>query len=351
MRNASSFVVIAFAIWIIATPTANAQTAEAETLFREGLRLSKEENYEEACEKFEASERLEPRYSTEINLGICRGKLGQFASAWAMYLKAASTAKRANDNKRSAHAKELAAGIADQLVYLTISVPGDAVDDLDELVIKRGKTPIDRALWDQKVPVDPGEYTITAVSPGYKKWSDKVTIKTKNRIIEVPPLEKKASGDGDGDADRGDGDGDGDGDDGGDGDRGSGRGGDRRDRDRVSTPEVGPRKYRTEAITLAVIGTGALVLGTSFGLYGLSLQKKSDELCPEVKCTDSYGVALNKTARTDALVANISWGLGGAALITAGILWWVGKPTATDRVTIAPTIDRDGAGFAIGGQF
>jgi len=329
-------------------PTASAQTAEAETLFREGVRLMKDGNYEEACEKLEASERIEPKFTTEMNLGGCREQLGQVASAWAMYLKAASSAKRINDERRSAEAKKRASAIADKLVYLTITVPGDAVDDLDELVIKRGKTPIDRALWDQKVPVDPGEYTITAVSPGYKKWSDNVTIKTKNRIVEVPPLEKKESGEG-----GGDGDGDGGG---GDGDRNGGsdrRDDDRRDgdKDRPPVPLLATNKYRTQTITLAVIGGGAVILGTSFAVYGLSLQKQSNELCPDIKCSDSYAVALNKTARTDALVANISWGVGGAALITAGILWWVGKPTPTDRVTIAPKIDRDGAGFAIGGRF
>lgn len=330
MRTASSCVVVALAIWIAAPTTASAQTAEAEVLFREGQRLMKLERYAEACEKFEASERVEPASGTELNLARCREKNGQTASAWAMYLKAAASAKKSKNEVRAAEAKDRANELADHLVYLTIEVPSDA--QLDELVVKRNKVTLDRGLWDQKVPVDPDEYTISAEAPGYKKWTETVTVKTKNRVIEVPPLEKRK----------------------GPGDEQTETDGEERDDKEPERPAKGPvtgQKYRTEAITLLVIGGGGIVLGTSFGLYGRSLEQQSDQLCPSVRCSDSYGVALNKTARTDALVANISWGLGGAALITAGVLWYVGRPSSGDRVTIAPVVDRSGAGLALGGSF
>jgi hypothetical protein len=305
----------------IAAP-ATAQTPEAEVLFREGQRLMKEEQYSEACEKFEASERIEPASGTELNLALCREKNGQTASAWVMYLKAAASAKKFKNEDRAAEAKDRANKIADQLVYLTIEVPGDA--EVDGLVIKRNKTIIDHELWDQKVPVDPDEYTITADAPGYKKWSDTVTVKTKNRVVEIPVLEKRKKSPSDDD----------------------------RERDVDEKPKlVHVQKYRTAAIALAVIGGGGLALGTGIGLYARNQEEQSDLLCPSVQCSDPDGVALNQRARSAALAANISWAVGGAALITAGIVWYAGQPSDDDRVSVVPVVGDDGAGVAVGGRF
>lgn len=318
MRIASSCVVAALAMSIAAPLTATAQTPEAEVLFREGQRLMKEEQYPEACEKFEASERIEPASGTELNLALCREKNGQTASAWAMYLKAAASAKKSKNEDRAAEAKERANKLADELVYLTIEVPGDVV--VDGLVIKRNKTVIDRGLWDQKVPVDPDEYTISAEAPGYKKWSDTVAVKTKSKVVEIPVLDKRKGSPDDRETKRPD-----------------------------EAPQApGRQKYRTEALTLAVIGGGALVLGTGIGLYARNQEEQSDLLCPNVQCSDPEGVALNQRARSAAVATNVSWALGGAALIAAGIVWYVGRPTA---VTIAPVANEDGGGVTLGGRF
>ena len=319
MRIASSCVVTALAMTIAAPATA--QTPEAEVLFREGQRLMKEEQYSEACEKFEASERIEPASGTELNLALCREKNGQTASAWAMYLKAAASARKSKNEDRASEAKERANKLADQLVYLTIEVPGDV--EVEGLVIKRNKTIIDHALWDQKVPVDPDEYTITAEAPGYKKWSDTVTVKTKSKVVEIPVLEKRKTP--------------------------PGEGKEPPDRREEQPTTVHVQKYRTAAITLAVIGGGGLVLGTGIGLYARNQEEQSDLLCPNIQCSDPDGVALNQRARSAALGANISWALGGAALIAAGIVWYVGQ--SDDQVSVAPVVSDDGAGVTVGGRF
>jgi hypothetical protein len=258
-----------------------------------------------------------------MNLGACHEQLGHTATAWAMYLKAASTAKR-TDDARGKNAKKKASEIEDKLVYLTIDVPPEA--ELDDLVIKRNKVVIDRGLWNTKIPVDPDDYTISARAKGYKTWSDTVTIKTKNKVVEIAPLEKRAETE--------------------------------EEEPEQEPPHREPvvvvghgRRYQTEAITLAVIGGGGLVLGTGFGIYGRSVQSQAETLCPNPKCGDAYAVQLNKSARVDALVANISWGIGGAALIAAGIVWYVGAPTASSTVSVVPVVGGDRAGLAVGGQF
>src|SRR6187549_3181233 len=79
---------------------ANAQSAGAEALFREGRRLIKEGKLDQGCAKLAASEKLESSVGTLLNLGDCREKLGQTATAWAAFRKAEAMAKRAGDDHK-----------------------------------------------------------------------------------------------------------------------------------------------------------------------------------------------------------------------------------------------------------
>jgi serine/threonine-protein kinase len=318
MRIAPSCI-IAVAVVLAGSPHARAQTAEAETLFREGKRLMKKGDIPAACEKLEASEHLEPEIGTELNLGDCREKNGQTASAWAMFIKAAETAKHAGDDERAAEAKKRAHALEDQLVYLTIRVPDDSA--LDDLVVKRNGEAIDRALWNQRVPIDPDEYKISAEAPNHKTWSETVTVKSKDREIEVPRLvrEKKPP----------------------------------HHKEAVAVTPTGPtpRRFRTATIAVGAIALAGLATGTGFAVYADSVESQSDSLCKGQQCTDPHGYDLNKTARTDALIANISWGVGGVAAIGTLALWWIGRPTSGETMSVIPMIGGDRAGLAVGGRF
>ncbi|NVB77172.1 MAG: hypothetical protein HOV81_02150 [Kofleriaceae bacterium] len=320
MKTATSFV-IALAVALAAAP-AHAQTAEAEALFREGKRLMKKGEIAEACDKFEASERLEPTVGTELNLADCREKNGQTASAWAMFVKAAAGAKRADDDKRASEARRRADALDSKLVYLTIEVPEDS--RVDELVIKRNDVALDAAQLDQRVPVDPGDYTISAEAPGYKRWSERVTVRTKNKKIEVPPLEKKQR---------------------------KARDADEEDREPVDAKPAPRRRFTAVAITLGVVGLGAAGAGVGFGLAAKDLESRSDNLCPTTDCADPAGIDLNKRARRDALFANIGFVAGGVAIAGAVALLVVGTPEHDNRVSVVPTVSSDQVGFALGGTF
>ncbi|MBK7777474.1 MAG: hypothetical protein IPI43_25675 [Sandaracinaceae bacterium] len=74
--------------------------AAAEALFREGRRLMEEGNYDEACPKFEASNRLDVAVGTLLNLGVCWEQGGRLASAWATFLEAAALAARTGSPER-----------------------------------------------------------------------------------------------------------------------------------------------------------------------------------------------------------------------------------------------------------
>jgi hypothetical protein len=317
---------IALAISIATIGSARAQTAEAETLFREGKKLIKAGKTAEACEKFEASDRLEPTAGTELNLGRCREKLGQLTSAWAMYVKAAGNSKR-GDPKKYDEAKKRAAALEKKLIYLTISVPADSA--IDELIIRRNGTSIDRALWNQPTPVDPNDYTIAAEAPGHTPWSVTIAVKTKNKTVDVPKLEAVPT-----------------------------KAVEPKPEpvEAIATPEPTrrkpvvehePRKYKSTVTALGVVAGGAFVIAIGAGLYANHLESESDKLCPMPLCADPHGVDLNGSAHTYGWIANGGWALGGLAAVGAITAWFVGAPT--DSVAIVPTLDH--AGLAVVGHF
>jgi hypothetical protein len=335
----TSIAVAVTSVLALAAP-ARAQSAEAETLFREGKRLLKSGQIAQACDKLDASDRIEPTAGTELNLADCRERNGQLATAWAMFVKAASAFKHADaDGKREAEARRRAAALEPQLIYLTIEVPEDA--HVTGLVIKRNDTPFDPALWDQRVPVDPGDYRITGEAPGYEPWSTSITMKTKSRKVEVPLLGKRVES--------------------------------RRTESapvdptpRLAGPATTseapavhraaatPSRFtgrRTVAVVLTAAGVAAVGASVGFGLHANSLQDDSDALCPGTACADPHGVDLNHSARSSALYANIGLAAGGALIVTAAVLWFTGAPAARDAVSVIPQLDGDHVGVSVARGF
>ena len=321
----------AFAITMAFAAPARAQSAEAETLFREGKRLMKKGQIAQACDKLDASDRLEPTDGTELNLADCREKNGQLATAWAMFVKAAASAKHAGNSDREAEARRRAAALEPRLIYLTISVPEES--RVEGLVIKRNETVIDPELWDQRVPVDPDEYQISGEAPGYEPWSTSVIVKTKSKKIELPVLDKRpapkraappANASESSEAH----------------DAGAAR--------PAPSGLTGARKL---SIVLAVASIAAAGGGVGFGLKATSVENQANMICPASACGDAHGVDLNKTARRDALYANIGFVAGGAAIVGAAVLWFAGSPKSRETVSVVPTLDADRVGISFARSF
>jgi len=285
-----------------------------------------------ACKKLEASDKLDPSAGTELNLADCRTKTGELATAWGMFVKAAASAKRVHDDKKESEARRRAAELESQLVYLTIKVPED--NRVDELVVKRNRDVVDPALWGERVPIDPGDYTIAARAPGHEPWSTQITIEKKDKTVVVPALEASEPSD---PADH-------------DHEHERHRRA-RTDDDTDPDPEAPHgRRFTAATVTLAVVGGGALVGAIAFASAASSLENESDALCPAAGCGDPHGYDLNRRARRDALVANIGFGVGGAALVGAAIFLFAGAPSHhAAKVAIVPA--NTGLGLAVGGHF
>ena len=320
MRIATSLLVVA----VVAT-TAHAESPEAEALFRQGKKLMKQKSFAAACDKFDASERIEPRIGTELNLGDCLARIGKNASAWASFIKAAQTAQRNQDRDREAEASKRAKVLEPKLVYLTISVPSL----VPRLVVHRNDTVVDRAMFDQPVPVDPDDYTIVAEAPDHERWHQTIIVGAKNQTIEVPRLTPIAE---------------------------PPRTANPPPTDKppplvVSpTPPAEPSSLtpsRKRAAGLGLLGLAAVGIGVIFGMQANSAEQQSDVLCPTVRCNDTSAIDLNQRARTYGLVADIGI-IGGSAMVAGAVVWWIaGRPGRRDKIAIVPSTN----GIAILGRY
>jgi len=333
-------VLVIAAVAVLPRP-ARAQSPAAEQLFREGKRLMAKGDTAPACEKFEASERIEPAAGTELNLALCRETNGQIASAWATYIKTATTAKKTGDARREATARKKVAELEPRLIYLTITVPASARGT--GLVVKRDDTVVEPAEWDQRTPVDPAEYTVSAEAPGYKPWSTSVVVKTRSKTVDVPELEKlpevqreppRAAG-------------------------GAAAAG-ARERDAEDTKaHPAPSRWtgkRKLSLALVAVGVAAGGAGIALGLHANSLEDQSDQLCNHPTCHSPDAVDLNHSARRYALAANIGYAVGGAAVVGAAVLWLFGAPHSPERsrpddTAMIPILDAGRVGFAFARSF
>jgi hypothetical protein len=106
-------------------------------------------------------------------------------------------------------------------------------------------------------------------------------------------------------------------------------------------------------IALAVGGIGAVaaVGGVVLGLQARQLDRDTYALCPSPTspCPKALEANdLNRRARSRAMEANIAYGVAGAAVITAAVLWLTGAPES--RIAVTPRLGAV-AGLDFAGKF
>src|SRR3954452_25486979 len=131
---------------------AAAQTPSAQGLFDEGRRLLAAGRLADASAAFDASERLEPRVTTELNAAACREQSGELATASATYQEAERMARASGDARLAQVAVNHAQKLGPRLSRMTISVPPDR--RTPGLEVLRGNEPVAPASWDRPLPVD-----------------------------------------------------------------------------------------------------------------------------------------------------------------------------------------------------
>jgi serine/threonine-protein kinase len=310
---------LVLACLLFSTPAAAADDAKlaAEALFAEGRQLMDAGKLEEACAKFEQSEKLDSAPGTLLNLGECHEKRGKTASAWAAFRRAAAAANAKGQTERGAFARDRAARLEPDLAKLSIVVPDEA--RVSGLVISRDGRSVDATLWGTAVPVDPGRASIEARAPGRQSFRRALDVAAgKSETLVLPVLAPRDTGTGP---------------------------------DTEATSSSGGSS-RTLGIVLVGVGAVGLGVSTFFGFRARSKYQDSKQHClssDENQC-EPQGIELRDEARTSGNVATIS-GLFGLAAVTAGAIVYLTAPSSEERsarrIWIAPEVDRRGGGLHV----
>jgi hypothetical protein len=323
---------------------AQTDSAAARALFAEGRSLMEDERYAEACPKFEESLRLDHGMGTQFNLAHCWEKLGRSASAWALFLDVAAAAKAGNQPQREAAARERAKAIESRLTRLRIDVPNAPA----EAKIERDGQDVGKAAWGMAVPVDPGKHVIRVSAPGKNTWSDEIEVPATSRTFSVtvptltdatPPLAPV-------------------------GDVDTTPSGPAPVEAAVEAPrDGGSNGPNVAALVVGGVGLAAVATGTIFAIQSRSDNNAALELCHTPAADGTQGCQdeseqrrhseLVEDAERGRLIGFIGIGIGGAALITAVVLFATadgpsGREAALD---VAPIWTGDVRGAALTARF
>jgi hypothetical protein len=324
---------------------AQSDSAAARALFAEGRSLMESERYDEACPKFEESLRLDHGMGTQFNLAHCWDKVGRTASAWALFLDVAAAARAGNQPQREAAARERAKALEPKLARLRIEV----TDAAPETKVERDGQDVGKAAWGTGVPVDPGKHVVRVTAPGKKAWSDEIDVPAAPRTVTVsvpalgdallatsepeatpthlpPPVEAD-----------------------------------------VETPRNGGGSsgQKVAALVVGGVGLAAAATGTIFVLQSRSDNAAALDLCRtptevpgEERCRDldeqHRHTELVNDAQRGRLIGLVGLGVGGAALITAVVLYVTadGDPPAREAgLEVTPLWAGGMGGAAITGRF
>jgi hypothetical protein len=287
----------------------------AEALFDEARQLMEAGRYAEACPKLEVSQKLDPGVGTLLNLGDCLERTGRTASAWERFREAAAAAMAGSQPEREEIARRRAASIEPGLCRLAVRVVTGA--DTAGLTIERDHALFDRALWNEALPVDPGEHEVGATAPSKKPWSGSTRVESSSCMgttltVDVPQLEEAPV---------------------------------------LPREEPRPRMTRwglQRELALVGAGLGVVLLGTAAGLaidasvsYGQAKDQCVTGGCPGSAQQSAVDAGRLADFATAALIA------GGAAVFVSGALWF----TAPKRpVAIAPVVYPGGASLTVRGE-
>jgi hypothetical protein len=373
-RRSVAVINIAFGI-LFGVGRAHAQNAQAERLFEEGNKLMADGKLVQACAAFEASNRVEPRAGTLIQLGECRERNQQFASAWSAYKDVLNLA---TDPRKQKFATTQAAALEPRLSYLTVTISDQS--RIRGLVLTRNGTSLDPMLWNRALPVDGGDHVITARAPGYETWQKTVHVPVERAklSVDVPTLAKMSKVTASG------------------GTSPPTSSSPSAASSTASNPPVASpasptvivpvttivqqaqslhvelaeparktgvalgvgaappiRKYLT--IGAGATGVAAVGIGLLFGAKARSTYNDAKALCVNLTCDPAdypKGKQLIQDAHSDATVSNVLVAAGGAAIVASAILFLTTpgeREQATARIT--PIIHDGGTGLAIIGRF
>jgi len=250
----------------------------AQTLFDEAIKLFEAHDYDAACEKFRASEELDPKGGTLLNLALCREKQGRIASAWTAFSEARNRSLKEGRAERVSFAEKKLAELKPLLPTLRVVV----ADAVPALVLRVDGDDLPRPAWTANLPVDPGSHVVTASAPGHRTVT--VTFQASPReesVVTIPPLAPEAPPAAVAPA---------------------------------PAPERAPGRGPPSWVGWTSIGAGAAFIGTGavFGVQAFAQRSEAESLCSAGRCDE--GRRANDEGVRDGWIANAGIALGVVAI-------------------------------------
>ncbi len=310
---------VAMTLFAPKTAWADAE-ADAQKLFEDAKALVRAEKYAEACPKLEESQRLDPALGTQFNLADCYQHINRNAAAWTLFNEVERSAKAAGKSEREKSARARAVALEPAIGRLTITVTGES----DSLQITCDGERLPRETWGHPRAVDPGAHAITAAEPGKKSLEARVdvaggaaatfavpaldVVPVVAPVTQAPPVAASPE------------------------------------------PEKGLSGRRKLAILVGGVGVVGLGVGGAFGLVSIGAHKSASAACATPSPCGSAEGAKDWTSATRAgNISTISFIVGGAALATGAVLWFL-APAPADRknarMQITPILGPTSAGIA-----
>lgn len=293
-----------------AEPSAT-ERATAEALFQQAAALMNEQQFEKACQKFEASQQLDPALGTMLRLADCYDRAGKTASAWAMFQDVRSLAERRSETERQQIAIERIADLEKRLSKLALDI--DPKNAGLELTVRLNGAQIPKASWDTPLPVDPGKQPIEVSAPGYAPFSSSVEVQRgpSSQKFNVPALAPLPT---------------------------ASEKLEHEPQPRPAEPSRSGTTQRTLAYVAGGVGLLGLGAGTYFGLHARSLNESSLDHCRPTDATacTSEGDSERYRARSAASISTVTF-IAGGALLTTGLVLLLTAPHAESSAS-RPTL-------------
>jgi len=303
---------------------AGSDSAIAEGLFNDAKQLLDKGDTTHACPKFAESLRLDPTLGTRLNLAHCYEVAGKTASAWGEYKEVVRQAHAGNDEKRAQIAQQKVDAIEATLSHVTFRAPSS-----DGVSFKIDGAALEAAVLGTAVPIDPGDHAIEATAPGKTPYKASFHVDAQaSSIVDVPALVDAPVA--------------------------------------VTPPPVVGEPHHDEApadngstkrtVGYIVGGAGIVAIGVGayFGVRTLSLASDVSSACPNGPCTSPDAIDKNSTAHTDALISDITIGVGVVAIAAGVYLILTSKPSHEanhSAFQIVPTGSLHGGGAALEANF
>jgi hypothetical protein len=186
--------VLCFVVWTI-MPIARADnvtsSGAATAKFEEGKQAFKAGRFAEALSAYQTSMALEPSPNTRFQIARCYIALGKPASAFLNFKRAAQEAQdrvNATQEKRYAATREAALSEAQSLEKkiprLTLRLGGAAPEGFS-LSLDGSEVP--QPAWGLALEVDPGEHTVSGSGPRLQRFETRFTLaEAEQKQIDIP---------------------------------------------------------------------------------------------------------------------------------------------------------------------